>query len=64
MTQYLNRGRKFLAGLAGAIVSAGGIAVLLPNLSAGWATAITGAITALAVLAGPANAPKPGGTDE
>ncbi|MEC3977915.1 hypothetical protein [Amycolatopsis sp. H20-H5] len=51
--------RKFLAGVAGAIVSAGGIAVLFPDLSAGWATLITGAVTALAVLGGPANTPKP-----
>lgn len=52
------RGKKFLAGIAGAIVGAGGVAVLWPSLPTGWATVITGAVTALAVLAGPANAPK------
>lgn len=52
------RGKKFLAGIAGAILGVGGVAVLWPDLSSGWATVITGAVTALAVLAGPANAPK------
>lgn len=52
--------RKAIAGIVGAIIGAGGVAVLFPGLPATWATAITGVVTVLAVLLGPANAPKAG----
>jgi len=55
---YAARSKKFLAGVAGAIVGAGGIAVIAPGLPASWQTVITGVVTVLAVLGGPANAPK------
>jgi hypothetical protein len=58
LAYYAARGKKFLAGVAGAIVGAGGIAVLAPTLPASWQTIITGVVTVLAVLGGPSNAPK------
>lgn len=56
---YAARGKKFLAGLVGAVAAVGGIAVIAPDLPGPWQRAVTGAVTVLAVLLGPANKPKP-----
>jgi ABC-type xylose transport system permease subunit len=52
------RGKKALAAVVGAIIAVGGIAILAPDLPAPWQRTITGVIAVLAVLCGPANAPK------
>lgn len=48
---YAARGKRFLAGLVGAV---GGIAVMSPDLPGPWQRVVTGAVTVLAVLLGPA----------
>ena len=58
LAYYAARGKKFLAGIVGAIVGAGGVAVLAPDLPENWQRIIMGAVTVLAVLIGPSNAPK------
>ncbi len=55
----IGRIRKAIAGIVGAIIGVGGVAVLLSNLPPQWQTVITGVVTILAVLVGPANDPKP-----
>ncbi len=52
------RGKKVLAGLAGAIVAAGGIAVVAPGLPGQWQAVITGLVTIASVWSAPQNTPK------
>ncbi|MEA5367719.1 hypothetical protein VA596_49870 [Amycolatopsis sp., V23-08] len=52
------RGRKALAGLAGAILGVGGVAAIAPGLSPQWQATITALATIAAVWSVPDNAPK------
>ncbi|WP_439377487.1 hypothetical protein [Amycolatopsis lexingtonensis] len=52
------RGRKALAGIAGAILGAGGVAAIAPGLSPQWQTTITALVSVAAVWSVPDNAPK------
>jgi hypothetical protein len=52
------RGRKALAGLAGAVLGVGGVAVITPGLSPHWQATITAAVTIAAVWCSPDNGPK------
>lgn len=59
-----SRGKKALAAIVGAIVGAGGVEILAPDLPGPWQRTITGAVAILAVLFGPANAPKSTGEQQ
>lgn len=52
------RGKKAIAAVVGAVAGAGGIAVFAPSLPPQAQVTITAVFTVLAVLCGPANAPK------
>lgn len=60
----LSEYRKAVAAIVAAIVSVGGISVILPGLDAGWAATITGVVSFLAVLVGPKNEPAEPTEDE
>lgn len=61
MRDLVARFRKLLAAVAGAVVSAGGVAVFLPALPAVSATLITTVVTGLSVALAPQNEnPAPG----
>lgn len=47
--------RKSLYAAVAALISVGGISVVLPGLDAGWAATITGVVGYLAVLLAPKN---------
>lgn len=55
MTVNLAKYRKAVAAVVAALISVGGITVVLPGLPAGVAATITGIVGFLAVLLGPAN---------
>lgn len=55
----LSKYRKAVAAVVAALISVGGISVVLPGLPAGVAATITGIVGFLAVLLGPANVDKP-----
>jgi hypothetical protein len=52
------RGRKALAGIVGAVLGVGGVAVIAPGLSAQWQATIAAALSIAAVWCSPDNAPK------
>ena len=53
----VGRVRKFLAGIVGALLGVGVVA-LVPGIDPGLAATITGGLSSLAVVLGPANDPK------
>jgi len=52
---YLAQFKKALAAIVAAVVSAGGVAVLFPNLSGTLATTLAGVVSVLAVVLAPKN---------
>jgi len=59
MVSYLARFKKALSALVGAVVAAGGVDTLFPDLPAGVAAGVGGVVALLAVLLGPKNKDKP-----
>lgn len=60
----LSKYRKAVAAIVAALISVGGITVVLPGLPAGVAATITGIVGFLAVLLGPANTDPEAPEDE
>jgi hypothetical protein len=52
------RGKKVLAGLAGAVLGVGGVSVIAPDLSPQWTATVTALASLVAVWCSPDNAPK------
>jgi hypothetical protein len=51
----LSKYRKSVAAFVAALISVGGITVVLPGIDAGWAATITGIVTLLSVWLSPKN---------